>query len=194
MSTLGRSLVIAGIAFVFVGCGGVTRLAQHHANSRSILYAGVGDLGPRHVVSDAEASRDVKLDVRSWRAWLATYKGAGQPAELSRREFRQRLAAAAARYHFAVRRVQFVSARALAPFVVVQSRHYLALARAIHAFWRSIDPLPPRPCIRRLGNTTDCAPSEVLFFEAQDERGVPFIALGLEQWARSEPLFPGPHG
>ena len=175
--------------------GGAAPSTSSRTSSRSILYAGDSTgLGPRRVVSDAAARHDVKLDVRDWRAWLATYKGSGTPAELSRRQFRLRLAAVATLYHFAVKRVQFIHARVLAPFVIVQTRHYLALARAIPAFWKSLDPAPPRPCARRLGKTTACAPAEVVFFEAQDERDVPFIALGLGQWARSEPLYPYIHG
>jgi len=44
---------------------------------------------------------------------------------------------------------------------------------------------------------------EAVFFEAQDERAVPFIIVsGVDrgpnphggEWARSEELYPGPHG
>lgn len=183
---LGVAALAIALAAAVAGCG---------SSRRSILYKGVAPGGrPRIVISDAAAKNDVNHQVRDWRAWLATYKGSGEPPQLSPRQFRQRLAAAAARYHFAVKRVRFIRARALAPFVIVQTRHYLALARAIRAFWESVDPAPPRPCARKLGGTTACAPSEALFFEAQDERGVPFIAVGQGQWARSEELYPFVHG
>jgi hypothetical protein len=92
---------------------------------------------------------------------------------LTRHQFRRRLAAAAAHYHFAVKRVRFVHALALAPAVIVETRQYYALARAIHRFMPS---LCPRGCAN-------------VFFEAQDERGVPFIA---GNWVRSDWLDPYP--
>lgn len=171
------------------GCG---------AGSRSILYAGAGNASGLHVVSDAEARRDVNTQLRKWRAFVRSYKGGGLPVALTRDEFRHRLAIAAARYDFTVKRLQFFQARALAPLVVIETRHYLAFARAVRVFLRSLDPdagmFARPPCTRRLGKTILCAPSELMFLEARDELGVPLIALGMGQWARSEKLYPGPHG
>jgi hypothetical protein len=184
------------------GCGagqGQRDVAPRIFPSRSILYAGQGHGDrPKHVVSDAEAKHDVRVDLRRWHAMLAQYKGGGLAPALTPRQFRHRLAAAASRYRFTVKHLRFVHARALAPLVVIQTRHYLALARATAEIVDSLDPQvharAGQPCTRTLGNGQLCAPSELLFFEVQDERGVPFIALGMGQWARSEELYPFTHG
>lgn len=167
------------LTFVVGGCGSAHTSTRSAESNRSILRAGytlTGQYGPSP--SDAAAKRDVNGQIQRWRAGLSTYyPGSSEPAGLSRHQFRLRLAAAAARYHFKVKRVQFIHARVLAPFVIVQTRHYLALSRAISVFEPSICP-------------GTCAE----FFEAQDESGVPFIATGSGQWARSEALYPYPHG
>jgi hypothetical protein len=104
------------------------------------------------------------------------------------KEFRRRLAAAAARYHFTAETVEFFDPRQLAPLVVLQSRHYVALAHAVGSIERSLNP--------QRG-------FEAFFLEAQDERGVPFLSAydtrrepsGYgAQWARSDALFPFAHG
>ena len=188
-----RTAAIAALAVLIAaaaGCG---------TGSRSVLYAGIGDAGPRHVVSDTEATHDVKLQLRSWTAMVARYKGGGLPLALTPHQFRQRLAAAAVRYHFTVKRLRFFHSRALAPLVVVETRHYVALARATHVFIKALDPqgiggeAGPR-CTRMWGDSSSCAPPELMFLEAQDERGVPFIAVSTGQWARSEELYPFSHG
>jgi len=64
-------------------------------------------------------------------------------------------------------------------------------------FIKSLDPQAEAddgpPCPRKWGDTSSCAPPELMFLEAQDERGVPFIAVNQGQWARSEELYPFGH-
>ena len=172
---------IAGLVILIVaaaGCGS----ERTSTSNRAILLAGYTHMAGRSPSpSDAAARRNVNGQIRQWRASLTTSKLARQPPEITAREYRHRLATAAARYKFTVQRVEFIHARharALTPFVIVQTRHYEELARAIPVFL-------PTLCARR-----GC----FAFFEAQDERGVPFIALGRGQWARSEPLYPFAHG
>jgi hypothetical protein len=178
--------LICAVAVVAAGC----------ANSRSILYSGysVGSLGTRHVISDTAASDDVQLQLARWVTDIAR-RGREHPsqrfANLSVRQVRERLGAAAAHYRFTVERLRFFHPRQLEPLVILQTRHYLALARAIPAIERSLNP-----------DVTGWA-FEGFFLEAQDERGVPFITAhdalrGPDgygsQWARSDQLFPFAHG
>lgn len=186
---VGPALIIA--AGATAGC----------ASSRSILYSGVsGPAGlPKRVVTDPAALHDVRVNHAQWVADLAR-RAREDPsqrfANLSGRQFRLRLAAAAGRYQFTVKRLQFLHPRQVAPFVVIQTRHYLAFARAVPAIEKSLDP--------HTGHKDQTGWAfEGLFLEAQDERGVPFIVVsnflrgpspGGGQWARSDQLFPYVHG
>lgn len=180
-----RALAIVGLCgllLALAGCG-----TSQDAAGRWVLYAGVSHLtSRRHVVSDAEAKHDVKLQRRSWGALVASYRGGRRPVALSQHQFRQRLAAAAAQYGFTVKRLHFVHSRTLAPLVVIETRQYLALAQSIHLFINSLEP--------QTGAAAGRTPPELMFLEAQDERGVPFFAFGTGQWARSEELYPYAHG
>ena len=197
-----RALAIAGLGVLILavaGCGtgrGEDAAAPRTYPGRSVLYAGLG-YKARQVVSDAEAKHDVRHQLGNWVDMVARYRGGGLPVALTPRQFRQRLAAAAAQYHFTVKRLQFFHSRALAPLVIIETRHYVALAQAIHVFFKSLDPqlgvAARPPCTRRWGITSICAPPELMFLEGQDERGVPFIAVNMGQWARSEELYPFGH-
>ena len=169
-------------------------------SSRSILYRGVAPAGgPRRVISDAEAVRDGKAIRKRWLADIAR-SGREYPKprfhNLSASKLRARLAAAAARYRFTVKSVQLLHPRQIAPLVIVQTRQYLAMAHAFGTIlYKSLDPL------RRHVRPKETF--EAFFFEAQDERGVPFIIVSYDargrgagggMWARSEELYPGPHG
>jgi hypothetical protein len=197
-----RALAIVGLCVLLIalaGCGsGRDDAAPRTYPGRSVLYAGVGNLGPRRPVSDEQAKHDVRYQLRSWAGMVAKYGGGGLPVALTRRQFRQRLTAAAAQYHFTVKRLRFFHSRALAPLVVIETRHYVALAQATRLFIKSLNPQVGAearpPCTRKWGNSSSCAPPELMFLEAQDERGVPFFAVGTGQWARSEELYPFPHG
>lgn len=189
MLLIGVAMATLVAVVVLAGCG----------NSRSILYSGVSvglGSGRPQVVTDAEASRAGRTIPIFWRSHLSNGK-LGPASTVSPREFRFRLARAARRYGFTVKAVRFVKTRGrIAPFVIVETDRYLALARATPAIERSIDPLT---------NTTNNATGERFwsfpgfFFEAKDERGVPFLIVhnfpsGGGQWARSDQLFPFAHG
>jgi hypothetical protein len=187
---LGVAALTITLAAVLSGC----------TNSRSILYKGIAPGGgPRIVISDATALREGRTIRKRWLADIARV-GREYPKRrfhnLSASQLRARLAAAAARDRFTVKRVQFLHPRQVAPLVIVQTRRYLALAHAFGAIlYKSLDPL------RRGSRPQETF--EAFFFEAQDERGVPFIIMSYDargrgagggMWARSEELYPGPHG
>lgn len=174
------------VAVVVAGCG----------DSRSILYSGVSVGGvPPRVVTDAEAVRAGRTVPASWFSQLPDGE-LGPASSLSPRDFRSRLGHAASRYGFTVKRVRFIKTRAqIAPFVIVETKNYLAFARATRALTRSLDPLT-RKLNRSTGNPFSTFPG--FFLEAQDERGVPFLIVddfpsGGGQWARSDQLY-GAHG
>jgi hypothetical protein len=165
------------------------------AGSRSVLYRGVsvGVSGKRTVVTDAAALRDGKGIRERWVADVAR-RGRADPAErfpnLSAGEFRRRLDSAAAHDHFTVKTLRFLHPREVAPLVVIQTRRYLAFARAVPVIEDLLD--------RERGRWR----FEGFYLEGQDERGVPFVIVtnavrgSLEggQWARSDALFPFAHG
>ena len=91
--------------------------------------------------------------------------------------------------------MRFLHPRQLAPFVVIETRQYVALADAVPAIEKSLF------TVKRAGARRD--PFEGTFLEAVDERGVPFLAtFGAErgrspmggQWARANALYPYVHG
>ena len=189
-TVLAASAFSIALAVVVGGCG----------NSRSILYKGISPAGgPRMVISDSAAVRDGKTIRKQWLADIAR-AGREDPKtrfrNLSASRLRSRLAAAAERYDFTVKRVHVFRPRQFAPLVIVQTHHYLALARVFGSILtKSLDPFSNR----RRPKTA----FEAFFFEAQDERGVPFIVLSNAlrgphahggEWARSEELYPAPHG
>jgi hypothetical protein len=187
-----RLLVVAVAALLGVGCG----------SPGSVLDAGVTagpDRKPRQV-GPAEAVRDVRAVRAEWLREVA------RRARLDPRRrfpnlapflFRQRLRAAARRYRFRVVSVRLLRPRQLAPEVVVQTTRYVELARAVPAIDAALNP--------RLPARDDRAGWEYegFYLEARDERGVPFLSVvdfmrgrgpGGGQWARSDPLYPFPHG
>jgi hypothetical protein len=185
VSLLGLAVAALAAAVILGGCG----------DSRSILYSGVsGGLRntPPEVVTDAQARRAGRTMPAFWMSNLST-GNLGPPSSLSQREFRSRLARAASRYGFTVKRVRFIKTRGqIAPLVIVETDSYRTLARATPAIIDSLDPLTDK-----MNNATGehfwSFPG--LFFEAQDERGVPFLIQHIEpsgggQWARSDQLYP----
>ncbi len=188
MWLIGVATAAAAAAVALSGCG----------DSRSVLYSGlvIGAGGKPLIVTDADAGRVGRTLPVFWRSKLSSGT-LGPPSTVSPREFRSRLSRAARRYGFTVKRVRFVKTRGqIAPLVIVETDHYVDLARATSAIVKSLDPLT---------NTTNRATGERfasfpgLLFEAQDERGVPFLIAdsfptGGGQWARSNQLFPFGHG
>lgn len=186
---LGAAVIVA--AGLLSGCGG----------SRSILYSGVsGDLsGHKTVITDAAASHDGQAVRAQWVAEImrrARQDPSERFANLSARELRGRLAELATRYHFTVKQIQLLHPRQVAPLLIIQTRRYLAFAHAVPAIEKSLDP--------HLGHDDRTGWAfEGFFLEAQDERGVPFLAVsnfmrgsgpGGGQWARSDQLYPFAHG
>jgi hypothetical protein len=163
------------------------------AGSRSVPYRGVsiGVSGKRTVISDATAVRDAKRIRTRWASDIerqARVHPSQNFANLPAGLFRARLIRAARRYGFTVESVRFLRPRGIAPVVIVQTTRYLALARAIPRIERSLNPHPWR--------------FEAFYLEGRDERGVPFVIVtdvvrgetAGSQWARSDALFPFPHG
>lgn len=187
-----RGLCVAAVAFVLAGCG---------SSSRSVLHAGLCSWqGKCTTVSDSQARRTAARVLAEWRREIARRAVAAPKfrfPNLSPATVRQRLDRLARTYDFRVVSVQFLRPRQLAPLVVVQTSRYEQLARATHAILQQIDPK------RRTNDDRTGWRFEGFFFEAQDERGIPFLAAdnfwrgesaGGGQWARSEPLYPFPHG
>ena len=193
-----RSALLVSVVLLcgltLAGCGG---------SSRSILMSGIsppGPIGPKTVIDDATALRVARGIEKKWRVDIAQ-RAHEAPSEhyanLPTARVRQLLAAAAHRYGFTVKTVRFLRPRQLAPLVVVQTTHYEALARAFGRFDKSLNPLRDRRTDGLAGAF------EGFFFEAQDERGVPFFVMydairGVSgyggQWARADALYPGLHG
>jgi hypothetical protein len=187
-----RSAVAVLACAVLAGCG----------SHGSVLDAGVtfGHMAKAHKIGPAEAARDVRAARAEWLREIAK-RAREDPRtrfpNLSPFLSRQRLAEAARRYDFEVVSARFLRPRQLAPEVVVRTRHYVELARAMRVMDAALNPrLPARD--DRLGWEY-----EGFYFEAQDEHGVPFLAVfdfmrgsgpGGGQWARSDPLFPFAHG
>ena len=155
--------------------------------------------GPKRVVTDAAAVHDVRSVRAQWVAEITRRAGEdpGQRfANLPGQQLRLRLAKAADRYHFTVKKVQLLHPRQAAPLVIIQTRRYLALARAVPAIENSLDP--------HTGHSDRAGWAfEGFLLEAQDERGVPFLDVfnfergsgpGGGQWARSDQLYPFIHG
>ena len=187
-----RSVVLLACAALAAGCG----------SHGSVLDAGVsfGHMAKAHKIGPAEAARDVRAAHVEWRREIAK-RAREDPRQrfpnLAPFLFRQRLAEAARRYGFQVVSVRFLHPRQLAPEVVVRTKRYLELARAMYAIDAALNPRLPARDDRRGWEY------EGFFFEAQDEHGVPFLAVfdfmrgsgpGGGQWARSDPLFPFAHG
>jgi hypothetical protein len=176
-------------------------LAAGCGSHGSVLDAGLATHTEKpHKVGPAEAKRDIRVTHAEWLGEIA--KRAGEDPRqrfpnLAPFLFRQRLAEAARRYGFEVVSVRFRRPRQLAPEVVVRTKRYLELAHAMPTIDRALNPRLPALDDRRGWEY------EGFYFEAQDEHGVPFLAVldfmrgsgpGGGQWARSEPLYPFPHG
>lgn len=188
---------LAFLALAAVLAGGCS-----HGGDRSALDRGV-HLGLRakvHRVGEAEARRVARTAEAAWRRDLrrrAEEAPARRFPNLPPAALRQRLSAAAHRYGFHVVSLDLMRPRQLAPAVVVETSDYTRLARATPAILHSIDPRS-RATDDRKGWRY-----EGFFFEARDERGVPFLVAfnawrgphaGGGQWARSDALFPFAHG
>ena len=190
MSNVKRLLCCLLLGALVSGCG---------HNSRSILYAGIqSELGGRVPVSDSQARTSGQHDLAEWQIALTT-----RASHFPRQHFRNlpestflaRLRAAARHYEFTLIDVRFYRPRQLAPFIRVQTRHYLELSHALFAIERSLDP-------HRGKSDLSGWTYEGFYFEGDDERGFPFVIVSNltrgqvegSQFGRSEELYPFAHG
>jgi hypothetical protein len=150
-------------------------------------------------VSDAAARRGGASIRKQWERDIRS-RAIEAPREhfanLSPDKLKERLAEAAHNHGFGVVAVKLLRPKQLAPEIVVRTTRYRALSRALPGILRSLDPHSGRSDTRGWSY-------EAFFFEARDERGVPFLAVenfwrgqhkGGGQWARSELLYPFLHG
>lgn len=134
----------------------------------------------------------------SWRRGLeqrAREHTRGQFDNPSRSEFRHRLRELAHDHGFTVISARVLRPRQDAPMVVVRTTHYGELARSTASILQALNPKDP-------GGDGEGWHYEGFYWEARDERGVPFLVASTltrgqvegRQWARSEALFPFSHG
>lgn len=190
-------LLLAGavLGAVLSGCG-----SSHLA---SVLNAGLrpGAAKVLYRPSDEQMASTARAAYGSWRGELRRrVRLSPQPRYVNLRQqvFRRRLSALARRYGFGVERFAYIRVRQgqFAPRVIVRTRNYLRLVRAIPAIEDRLD-----PSWRRGGQRTHVR-FEGFYFQGNDERGVPFVGAydmlrgqhsGGGQFARSEPLYPYAH-
>jgi hypothetical protein len=198
---ISKCAALAALVVLATGCSSHGRSASH---SRAVLYQRVGLRQPattvaKRSVSDAATRRGGARVREQWEQEIRS-RAIEAPREhfanLSPDTLKERLAEAAHDHGFQVVAVKLLRPKQLAPEIAVRTTHYLTLARALPDMLRSLDPHSGRSGTRGWSY-------EGFFFEAQDERGIPFLAIynfwrgnhkGGGQWARSEPLFPFPHG
>jgi hypothetical protein len=113
----------------------------------------------------------------------------------SRDVLEERLARAASEFDFRVLKVELVRAPDGAPLVIVESPDPERFSEDTPAIFQLLDP-------QRHGDEDwEGWDYEGFFLGAQDDQGEPFLAVfnfqrahGGGQWARSENLYPFPHG
>src|SRR5207244_1192566 len=138
-----------------------------------------------HRISAREALADARSSKSEWIGMLRT-AALSNPrrrfASPPRHVLLARLDRAAAQFGFRVETVTLRRPRQLAPQIVIESRHYLALANTLPQILDRIDP-PPRSNNRAY---------EGIFIEAVDEQQIPFVIafdslrgqVAGGQWAR----------
>ncbi len=192
---------LTALVVLVAGCGSQGRALSQ---SRAVLYEGVGLRHPgtkvvNHRVNDAAARRGGARVRDQWEREIRS-RAIESPREhfanLSLEMLKERLAEAARDHGFQIVAAKLLRPRQLAPEITVRTTHYLALTHALPGILRRLDP--------HIGHSDTHGWSyEGFYFEAQDERGVPFLGVynfwrgqhkGGGQWARSESLYPFPHG
>ncbi len=186
-----RLTMLCCLATLATGC------SDHPAvGDRSVLTAGtrLGANSVVHRVNDKQAISGARSARGFWTRDMKTaarkYPGIRFRSP-SRDILLTRLAREARAHDFEVSSVRMLHPRQSAPLVIVRTTHYISLARAMGAIFRKLDP--------EISYDPDY---EGFYFEAQDERGIPFFSaynvrrgrIEGGQWARSEPLYPFPHG
>jgi len=177
-----RLCALLALALVAAGCS---------SGGRSVLHEGiVSRTGAAVPISDHDASVAGRHAQAAWRKELET-RARRHPAQRfdnpARGELRRRLHGLAGRYGFEVVSAKVLRPLQAAPLVVVRTTDYRGLAKATPAILSRLDP--------KRGTY------EGFFWEARDERGVPFLVASTltrgraegSQWARSEALYPFAH-
>jgi hypothetical protein len=160
---------------------------------RAYEYARRGKLAPPSAATAAS---------RAYAQWSAALR-TGASLDPGRRfpnppieALRRRLRTVERRFDLRARHVYVRWPRQQAPYVVVSTNRPAALARAVPAILRILDPKQP------FGDRTGWA-YEGFFFEALDAKGRPFLVVfnhwrgpraGGGQWAASPDLLPFAHG
>jgi hypothetical protein len=184
--------ILLAVALVAAGCSS--------GGGRSVLHEGiVSRTGAAVPISDHEAADAGRLAQAAWRKELEK-RARRHPAQRfdnpARGAFQRRLHQLAGRYGFEVVSAKVLRPRQDAPLVVVRTTDYRGLAKATSAILNQLDRK------RSTGGDRTGWRYEGFFWEARDERGVPFLIAstltrGLvegQQWARSEALYPFTHG
>ena len=189
-----RLIAILVVVSALSGCGS-------HSGPRSVLYQGArfGESATVHRVGDHEALRDGRYARRYWQRQLRI-RAREAPNQVfknpSSNSLRSAVRSEARSNHFRVVSLQLLRPRQLAPKIVVQTTHYLSLARAAPSILTKLDPRSPA------ADDSKGWAYEGFYFEAVDEHGVPFMIVsnfwrgangGGGQFARSEALYPYPH-
>jgi hypothetical protein len=173
-----------------VGVTAVLALASAGCGERSTSACKSGD-------STSTASGKWETRVGYWRKTLLAAAGRDsvQFPTPTGSTFDKRLSSAASEFCFRVVSTEFVRAPQGSPLVIVESSSPARFSRDAAAIVRRLDP--------NRGGREDWQgwDYEGLFLGAQDENGEPFVAVfnfmrdhGGGQWARSEDLYPHPHG
>ena len=167
-----------------------------------VLVAGCGSSAQSR--ADAKARRQARQTAVAWRA-EAVRQGIENPKPRfpnpPRAVLMRRVAQVAKDFGLRVVRVTVLHPRQEAPVVVLRGRDRSALASETGAILRMLDPK------RRTADDRTGWPYEAFLFEAQDERGVPFVVTfdywrgraggdyrGGGQWASGRNLYPFAHG
>lgn len=182
-----RSLFfVVVMALVFGGCGRST------AEPPSGRDQGVAPKG------EASISHAWEAHISAWKSELLAAVGPDSDVAFptpSRDILEERLADAASEFDFRVLKVELIPAPDGAPLVIVESARPEQFSRDTPAIFRLLDPKMD------IGEDWNGWDYEGFFFGAEDEQGEPFLAVfnvwrahGGGQWARSEELYPIPHG
>jgi hypothetical protein len=187
-----RLSILLTLALVAAGCSS--------GGGRAVLHEGrVSRTGASVPISDHQADDAGRLAQLAWRKELKN-RAQAHPGQRfdnpARQELRRRLHQLAGRYGFEVASAKVLRPRQDAPVVVVRTTDYRGLARATPAILKQLDPK------RNTGDDRTGWRYEGFFWEARDERGVPFLIASTltrgqvkgQQWARSDSLFPFPRG
>jgi hypothetical protein len=155
--------------------------------------------GRVHAIGDSQALAVGRQSLRLWKRQLRI-RAREAPNQVfanpSSSSLRSALRSEARSNHFRVVSLQLLRPRQLAPKIVVQTTHYVSLARAAPSIVRKLDPRSPA------ADDNKGWAYEGFYFEADDEHGVPFLIVsnfwrgangGGGQFARSEALYPYPH-